>query len=415
MKRDGRVYLAKSSDILRDFITSLKTGKHLSTNQSLAALYEQLPQRGSFYSLVKQDGKWTAMSKYYDGTSLYTTTASIQASSPAQNTDPLTRLSEIGGDDNMLFWNHRTSTWDILSLNGEQTLELYAPSGRQRWTYHADHAIHWPPATMDMFKNGRQQIVFTTEKQLSVLDSSGNLVQPYPLDFKDAVTQPVSVLDYDGKRDYRLMVVQGDAVLAYDAKGKRVRGFAPKMKGLELIERPHHFTIQGRDYISLVGEDKMLLVSRTGELRATLSYSVTGLDQFAVTRNQLVKQRGDKMISIDPKSESLLETEATVAFTAYSDNSIVSVDGEKLTIGDQQINIGFDTWSAVKIWDTNRFDFIELRNEDGLLWLYKMDGSLVKGFPIQAEAIIDLKHIPRTQTHALLIKTADGNALYRMQ
>ena len=71
---------------------------------------------------------------------------------------------------------------------------------------------------VDLYKNGRFQMVFSTENRVYVLDIIGKDVGPFPLKFKDKITQAVSVFDYDKNRNYRFLVTQGQSLLMYDGK-----------------------------------------------------------------------------------------------------------------------------------------------------------------------------------------------------
>ena len=54
--------------------------------------------------------------------------------------------------------------------------------------------------------------------------------------FKDEITQPLAVFDYDKQRNYRFLITQNKNLLMYDSKGKAVKGF--KYKAAQSVEQP---------------------------------------------------------------------------------------------------------------------------------------------------------------------------------
>ena len=51
----------------------------------------------------------------------------------------------------------------------------------------------------------------------------GKNVDQFPLMFKDEITQPLAVFDYDKQRNYRFLITQNKNLLMYDSKGKAVK------------------------------------------------------------------------------------------------------------------------------------------------------------------------------------------------
>ena len=58
-----------------------------------------------------------------------------------------------------------------------------------------------------------------------ILDRTGRAVAPFPIKFRDEITQGISVFDYDNNRKYRFVITQGKEPLMLDSKGKKVKGF----------------------------------------------------------------------------------------------------------------------------------------------------------------------------------------------
>jgi hypothetical protein len=127
--------------------------------------------------------------------------------------------------------DYTTNHKDIVVQDVKNNLYQITKDGKVLWKKQLDGKILGNIEQIDLYKNGKLQLAFATPKRVYVIDRNGKDVSPYPLKFNDAITQPLSVFDYDNKKDYRLLVCQGKALLMYDKQGKTVRGFIYKKSG----------------------------------------------------------------------------------------------------------------------------------------------------------------------------------------
>ena len=171
----------------------------------------------------------------------------------------------------VLFENHRSKRRDIVAQDVQNTLYLISPEGSIYWKQDLKSRILGKVQQVDLFRNGRYQMAFATQNALHIIDRDGNPVKPFPLKFKDDVTKPLAVFDYDNKRQYRFVVVQNDRVYMYDSKGKSVKGFSFQKAGDEIVRTPKHIKIGKKDYILIPQADgKLNILSRTGKIRVLL-------------------------------------------------------------------------------------------------------------------------------------------------
>lgn len=165
--------------------------------------------------------------------------------------------------------NHITKQKDIVVQDIENNLYLISNSGKIQWKKQLQGPVLGKIEQIDIYKNGRLQLVFATPNRVYILDRKGKDVSSFPLKFSDAITQPLSVFDYDNNKKYRLLVTQGKNVLMYDAKGKIVKGFTFKAANNTIISQPQHFRIGNKDYITITTENKLLILDRVGKTRVT--------------------------------------------------------------------------------------------------------------------------------------------------
>ena len=104
----------------------------------------------------------------------------------------------------VFFKNHRSNGMDMAVQDNNNTLYLISPQGRIYWKKQLEGRILGEIKSIDILKNGRYQLAFATQNELHVIDRDGNRVKPFPLKFRDEITQPLAVFDYESNRDYRL-------------------------------------------------------------------------------------------------------------------------------------------------------------------------------------------------------------------
>src|SRR5690606_28333577 len=188
------------------------------------------------------------------------------------------------------FTNHVTKGKDIVVQDVSNKLYLISASGKVLWNKQLDGAILGKIHEVDINKNGRIQLVFTTSKTFYILDRNGKEVAPFPIKFKDEITQPLAVFDYDNKKDYRFVVTQGANILMYDNKAKIVSGFTFKKAGSKVALAPQHIRLNNKDYIIIAEESgKLNILHRTGKSRVEVGTKIDfGKTPFFAENDQFV-------------------------------------------------------------------------------------------------------------------------------
>ena len=164
--------------------------------------------------------------------------------------------------------NHKTKGKDILVQDIKNNLYLISNKGVILWKKTLNGAVSGTVEQVDLYKNGRLQLVFSTQKRLYILDRNGKNVGEFPIKFSDDITQPVSVFDYDKKRNYRFLITQNSKLLMYDLNAMLVKGF--KYNSSQTISsHPIHVRYRGKDFIAFSAGKQLKLLDRRG----TVSYT----------------------------------------------------------------------------------------------------------------------------------------------
>jgi hypothetical protein len=170
-----------------------------------------------------------------------------------------------------LFTNHYSGEKEILIQDNSNQLYLISASGKILWKASIDGAIIGDIIPVDIFKNGKLQMVFNTSSKLYALDRNGNALDGFPVKIEEA-SSALSVFDYDNDRDYRFLLgLKNGDVLNIGTDGKQVKGWKYKNNG-GAIASLKHFKIGSRDYIlSLSESGKIELLKRNGNVREAVS------------------------------------------------------------------------------------------------------------------------------------------------
>src|SRR5690606_15763596 len=120
----------------------------------------------------------------------------------------LSQMASITLDSPLLappvfFENHRSNGLDIAVQDVNNNLYLISPEGKIHWKRKLEGPILGKIQQVDLYRNGRKQLAFATANSVQVIDRDGNRVKPFPLEFRDKITQPLAIFDYDNDRKYR--------------------------------------------------------------------------------------------------------------------------------------------------------------------------------------------------------------------
>ena len=268
---------------------------------------------------------------------------------------------------------------------------------------------------MDMYKNGRLQLVFATPNRLYVLDRNGKDVAPFPLSFNDAITQPLSVFDYDNKRDYRLMVVQDKSVLMYDKQGKIVTGFTYKKAENTINTQPQHFRIGRKDYIVFVQGKELEILDRVGRTRINVKNNISFSDNdIYLYDNKFTATTitGD-LIQIDEngKLSSLnLNLGEKHAMTSTS-KTLVTLSDNILKIKTNRVELDYGVYTQPKIFYLNDKIYVSVTDlQTKKVYLFDSLGKEINNFPVFGNSAIEMDNIDNGRGLEFVTK-GDSNSI----
>ena len=170
--------------------------------------------------------------------------------------------------------NHRNNSYEIVVQDVLNNLYLISNSGQILWKRKLKGGILGKVKQIDIYKNGRLQLAFATQNYVYIIDRNGKNVGPFPKKFNDNITKPLSVFDYDNRKNYRLLVTQNKSLIMYNTEAKRVNGFKYKRASNTISSQPKHFRIGSKDYIVFSQGEKLEVLNRQGKERVTVKGNI---------------------------------------------------------------------------------------------------------------------------------------------
>ena len=283
---------------------------------------------------------------------------------------------------------------EVIVQDEKNTLYLFSSSGNLIWKKQIPHLITGEIQQVDNSKNGNLQYAFTTPYALHVIDRKGNPVKPFPLEFKDEITQPLAVFDYDNNRTYRFVLTQGNNVLMYDGKGKLVRGFDFDKLSSNIIQPPKHIRLNNKDYI-IVPESsgKLNILSRQGksriEVKDNIEFSAT--PWFPHKNNFVSISSKGNLITVNENGNVASAPAGENGNIKLSSNSnlIVTIADNTLTIGDKVINLDYGLYTSPSIFNSGGKTFISITDTQAQrVYIFDEKANLFPGFPLYGNSDI---------------------------
>lgn len=297
--------------------------------------------------------------------------------------------------------NHRTKGMDIVVQDINNTLYLISNAGKVLWQKELDGQIKGALQQVDLYRNGRLQLAFVTDKTFHILDRNGNEVSPFPLSFKDPITQPLAIFDYENNRNYRFLVVQNDEVLMYDKKADPVTGFTFSKAESEIIFPPKHIRLANKDYIVIATNgEKLNILSRTGKSRIEVKQKISFGDTpvFDGGNSFLTYTVNGDKIAISP-SGKITENATDIGSDAtilIDGKTIVSMRENDLRIKGKKVELPFGTYSKPTLTTIGTSEYIGFTNiEAKEVYLYNSKGEALENLPVYGISKPSLGYLER--------------------
>ncbi len=205
-----------------------------------------------------------------------------------------------------VFTNHTTQENEITFQDNSNSLYLISSTGNLIWKKKLSEPIKSKIYTVDIFRNGKLQLLFNTKNHIHLIDRNGNYVQGYPLKTPNSITSNITLLDYDNTKDYRIFIACADKkIYNFSLYGIKTEGFVP-FKTTDIVELPISYVKIGlSDYLITADiSGKIYAFSRKGLGRIDFkNKTIQDLNHLLVLEGTNIENT--KLIYVDDKNNLL--------------------------------------------------------------------------------------------------------------
>jgi hypothetical protein len=335
-----------------------------------------------------------------------------------------------------LIQNHSTGETDIFVQDMANNICLLNNAGRILWKVKLPEPIISPVYQIDIYRNGKLQMLFNTKSHLYVIDRLGNFVDKFPVALKSPAVGGVALFDYENNRQYRMMVACEDRkVYVFDRTGKPVDGWSFKQSEHPVQTDIYHFRTENKDYIVFADKYRVYILDRQGRTRVSPDHNLPVGRQTSIALDQ---QRARL---------ALTDTAGTIHFISLANGSMTrqvikpypsshffvfqDVDG------DGQGDFIFASGSKLEVFRQDTKQIINIETEEPIsmrpyvyefassdlrigivqpqnnrIWLYDSKGKASKGFPLKGSTLFSIGRPGQSSNNFNLLVGSKNNFLY---
>ena len=319
--------------------------------------------------------------------------AIISKAKASKNNLKISKQFEVEIDEEILMnphfiKNYATKKLDIVVQDKKNNLYLISNKGSVVWKKKIGQPILGKISQIDLYKNGRLQLIFNTKNKVFVLDRNGKEVKPFPKSFNDDITQPISIFDYDKNKNYRILVTQGKELLLYDKNGKKVNGFKYSRSNSKITSSPKHFRILNKDFIVFKTGKKLKILNRRGRERIKLKDEVVLSNEniFKLDNKLITITNDQKLVEIDVSgtvSLSNLNNSKNLKLNTDNYNNIIILDENKMRLNSSYVDLPFSNYNTPKLAKINNNLFVSLfDSQNNKSYLFNKNLQPNSSFPI---------------------------------
>ncbi|MBT0607504.1 hypothetical protein [Aequorivita echinoideorum] len=307
---------------------------------------------------------------------------------------------------------------NVVTQDISNVLYFISESGKILWKKKLENAILGKIQEIDIYGNGNKQLAFATKNNFYIIDRNGNDVTGFPIKFRDNVTQPLSVFDYDNNHNYRFVITQGKQVLMYDKGGKTVKGFGFEKAKSAIVQPPKHIRMGNKDYILIAEENgKLNILSRVGKTRVSVSKDFD-FSEIPVAEEDsyfVVITKDNTKIRIDQNgkiSTQKLDVGGSYWF-AMEGNTKATLDDNLLRIDGKLAELPIGLYSKPQLFTVDRNVYVTItETQENKVYVFDESAKIVDGFPIYGTSTATLAEGGPRKSIAIAVKGESDTVIY---
>jgi len=313
--------------------------------------------------------------------------------------------------------NHLTKKREIIVQDNANNLYLISTEGKILWKKQLSGRLQGKVTQVDLQKNGKLQLAFTTDSEFLILDRNGKKMPFFNKIYNSGNLNELAVFDYENRKNYRFVVTQGTKIFMYNNKAEIVAGFTYTSSKNPVIEAPKHFRIKNKDYVVFKHENNDLkILSRTGTSRIKVENKIDFSDnsiklyqnKFTITDKKGVLHQIDEKGEIVTKNLNLNKYhgfDATSKTLVYIDENVLSIKGKKI-----ELDLGL--YSKPKIFYLYNKIYVSITDiQNQKIYLFDSNANPISNFPVFGTSVIDLEDIDNDKKLEFVTKDTDDSLI----
>jgi hypothetical protein len=338
-----------------------------------------------------------------------------------------------------LVLNHYTKQNEIFLQDLDNNIYLINKAGRIIWKQKIAEQINSTVYQIDYYKNGKLQLLFSTENYLHLIDRDGNYIERYPLRLRTRSSAGMSLFDYENNKNYRIFIPCIDnKIYAYALDGSIISGWQFRGSDYPVDQPVNHFQSGDKDYIVFGDKYHTYILDRRGSVRIAIDEIITKsknnnyiFDNTGTTEKSriIITDTTGNIISIYYDGHMSTSTVGVFSNNHFFDFKDVDADGEKDYIFVDNNNIDVFRQNKSKIFSYVfahaikekpvyfRFSSSDRKlglvdKEDQNIYLLNSNGSVYKGFPLVGTTLFSIGYLEDSEGSFNLIVGGRNNFLY---
>ena len=311
--------------------------------------------------------------------------------------------------------NHSNRRKEIIIQDQENILYLISSSGKVLWKKQLNGTIQGKVQQVDLYKNGKLQLAFTTNNEFLILDRNGKEVEPFTKKFSGGNLNPLAVFDYEGRKNYRFVVTQDKNVFMYNSKGDIVKGFTYNTAEAPIVAAPQHFRIGKKDYIVFKLENGQLkITNRVGKTRINVKDKFSFSDNdIKLYQNKFTFTSADGILyQIDANgkiSSSNLNLAKDHGMDATS-RTLAIMNDNTLQIRNKKVELELGVYSKPTIFYLNDKIYVSVTDiQNQKIYLFDSQAESIPNFPIFGSSAIDMEDINANKKPEFVFKDQENS------
>jgi len=282
--------------------------------------------------------------------------------------------------------NHNTGQQEVFIQDSDFWVYLFSSKEGVIWKRQIGGRINGSLEQLDFYKNGKLQYFFSSNNKLYLIDRLGRDVPGFPKILNSSI-RVSGVVDYDKSKNYRFLVaLAGNDVYLLDKDGKNLNEWGPKKFDKEIIYRPEHFKVAGKDYfIVFLADGSVNIFNRRGDRTGS----------FTIKSKNLIS--GDYFI------ESGMSFSETYLYYLSKDGVVTkqSLDGKVISSDNLPRGKG------------SSFVLKRIFNLEGY-YIYRVDADKIVVFDKQSTVVLEKPNYGSTQFDFQCVNVENGKKLFSL-